>query len=79
MKPLFPSNTSAGPVMPRAARKAASTAPKAVNGYASPFHCESAPVRVTRSAFSAVPAIATAFAVSASPRRSALAAPAAAA
>ena len=36
-------------------------------------------MRVTRSAFSAVPAIATAFAVSASPRRSAFAAPAAAA
>jgi hypothetical protein len=36
-------------------------------------------VRVTRSAFNAVPAIATAFAVSGSPSRSAFAAPAAAA
>jgi hypothetical protein len=32
MKPLFPSNTSGGPVMPRAARKVVSTAPKAVKG-----------------------------------------------
>ncbi len=36
---------------------------EAVAGYASPFQCERAPVRVTRSAFSEVPAIAIAFAV----------------
>ena len=62
MKPLLPSNTSRGPVIPRIARNAACVAPNAVAGYARPFQCDSAPVRVTRSAFSEVPAIAIALA-----------------
>ena len=63
MKPLLPSNTSRGPVTPRMARNAACVAPNAAAGYASPFQCDSSPVRVTRSAFSDVPAIAIALAV----------------
>ncbi len=35
----------------------------AAKGAASPFHCESVPVRVTRKALSAVPLIAIALAV----------------
>jgi hypothetical protein len=46
-------------------------------GYASPFECDSDPVRVTRSAFSDVPAIAIALAVRRSSRPSAFATPAA--
>ena len=77
MKPLFPSNTSSGPVIPRIARNAAWVPPKPVFGYASPFQWERRPVRVTRSALNAVPAIATAFAVFDASRPRALETPAA--
>jgi len=77
MKPLLPSKTSGGPVIPRMARKAACVPAKAVAGYTSPFQCERAPVRVTRSAFSEVPAIAIAFAVRAASTPSARVTPAA--
>ena len=63
MKPLFPSNTSAGPVIPRCASRVACVAADAANGAASPFQWESVPVRVTRNALSAVPLMAIAFAV----------------
>src|SRR5437867_5498430 len=77
MKPFSPSNTSRGPVTPRPARNVVRVTAPATLGYARPFQWDSRPVRVTRSALNAVPAIAIAWAVRASSRPSARATPAA--
>ena len=62
-KPISPSNSGAGPVMPSAASNAAKTALREANAKAQPFHIESSPARVSRSAVPVVAAMPRAWTV----------------
>lgn len=62
-KPMSPSNSGAGPVMPALASNAAKTPLRAAWANAQPFHIDSSPARVNRKAVPVVPAIPSACTV----------------
>ena len=62
-KPMSPSNRGEGPVIPAAASVAAKTPLRAAWAKAHPFHIDSSPARVSRSAAEVVPAIPRAWTV----------------
>ena len=62
-KPISPSKSGAGPVMPSAASRAAKTPLRAAKANAQPFHIDSSPARVSRRAVPVVPAIPSAWTV----------------